>query len=84
MAGIAAIASVLAGKLVDKITKKSFSSKQIKQYFKQTKKLNSALGIGSGGKTARRMWYMDCGITTALSTGLNKVVDFIKEFLSKV
>lgn len=68
----------------NKITKKKFSSKQIKQYLKQTKKLKSALGIGTSGKTARRMWYMDCGITTALSNGLNPVVDFIKEFLKKV
>ena len=84
MAGIAALASFIAGKLVNKITKKKFSSKQIKQYLKQTKKLKSALGIGTNGKTARRMWYMDCGITTALANGLNTVVEFIKEFLKKV
>ena len=84
MAAIAALASFIAGKLVNKITKKKFSSKQIKQYLKQTKKLKSALGIGTNGKTARRMWYMDCGITTALANGLNTVVDFIKEFLKKV
>ena len=84
MAGIAALASFIAGKLVNKITKKKFSPKQIKQYLKQTKKLKSALGIGTNGKTARRMWYMDCGITTALANGLNTVVEFIKEFLKKV
>ena len=84
MAVIAALASFASGKLVNKITKKSFSSKQIRQYLKQTKKISSALGIGANGKTARRMWYMDCGITTAISTGLNTMVDFIKDFLYKV
>ena len=78
MASIAAAASFVAGKLIDKITKKHFSSKQIQQYFKQTKKLSSALGIGAGGKTARRMWYMDSGITTAVSQGINSMIDLVK------
>lgn len=64
---IATISSLIAGKLVQKLSGKSFSSKQIKTFFKNTKYLKSAFGIGSGGKTARRMWFADAGITTALN-----------------
>lgn len=63
---IATISSFIAGKIINKISAKSFSSKQIKNYFKNTKYLKSAFGIGSGGKTGRRMWFYDAGITTIL------------------
>ena len=78
----------IVGGLVGKITKKNFSSNQIRQYLKQTKKISSALGIGSGGKTARRMWYMDSGITTSISTAFNELKELfspmIKELLFEV
>ena len=63
---IATISSFIAGKIINKISTKSFSSKQIKNYFKNTKYLKSAFGIGSGGKIGRRMWFYDAGITTIL------------------
>ena len=53
-------------KIINKISTKSFSSKQLKNYFKNTKYLKSAFGIGSGGKIGRRMWFYDAGITTIL------------------
>ena len=63
---VATISSIIAGKIINKISTKSFSSKQIKNYFKNTKYLKSAFGIGNGGKTGRRMWFYDAGITTIL------------------
>ncbi len=64
---IAALASIIAGKILGKLSKKNFSSKQIKNFFKNTKKISSALGIGKNGKTARRIWIIDSGISTLLN-----------------
>lgn len=65
-ATLAGISSAIVGRLVKTITGKGFSTRQIKNYFKNTKYLKSAFGLGSGGKTARRMWFLDSGITTVL------------------
>lgn len=72
--GIATLSSIIAGKVVNKLSKNTFSSNQIKNYFKNTKYLKSAFGIGSGGKTARRMWFADAGITTILSSFVNGLI----------
>ena len=70
-AALAGISSAIAGRMVKFITNKSFSSAQIKTYFNNTKYLKSAFGIGSNGKTARRMWFLDSGITTLLNSIFN-------------
>ena len=63
---VAALASMIASGIIKKVSGKSFSNNRIKNFFKNTKKLKSAFGIGSGGKTARRMWFYDMGITTVI------------------
>ena len=69
---IATICSKLAEKFVTIITNKSFTPKQIRNFFKNTKYLKSAFGIGGGGNTARRMWFLDAGITTVLNSVFNQ------------
>ena len=68
---ISAICSIVAKNLVNKMTNKTFSPKQIKNYFNNTKYLKSAFGIGNGGKTAIRIWFLDSGITTILLNVFN-------------
>lgn len=63
---LAGISSAMAGKLIKTVSRKSFTPKQIRNYFKNTKYLKSAFGIGKGGKTGRNMWFYDAGLTTVL------------------
>ena len=69
--GFAMVSSIFSGKIIGKLSGNNFSSKQIKNYFNNTKYLKSAFGIGSGGKTGRRMWFADNGITTVFYQLLN-------------
>ena len=71
---IAGLSDQLAGKIVSKLRKKSFKSSQTKNYFKNTKSLKSAFGIGKGGKTGSRVWFKETGLSTVFANFLNKVI----------
>ena len=64
-------ASPLAGKIVSKLRRKSFTAAQTRNYFKNTKYLKSAFGIGKGGKTGSRVWFKETGLSTVFSNFLN-------------
>ena len=71
---IAGISDKLAGKIVSKLRKKSITPSQTRQYFKNTKYLKSAFGIGKGGKTGLRVWFSETGLSTVFSNFLNKML----------
>ena len=68
---IAGFSDKLAGKIVSKLRGKSFTAAQTRNYFKNTKYLKSAFGIGKGGKTGSRVWFKETGLSTVLSNFLN-------------
>ena len=70
---IAGFSDKLAGKIVSKLRRKKFSSAQTRNYFKNTKYLKSAFGIGKGGKTGSRVWFKETGLSTVFSNFLNKM-----------
>ena len=71
---IAGISDKLAGKIVSKLRKKSISPAQTRQYFKNTKYLKSAFGIGKGGVTGRRVWFSETGLCTVFANFLNDML----------
>ena len=70
---IAGFSDKIAGKIVSKIRRKSFTSAQTRNYFKNTKSLKSAFGIGKGGKTGSRVWFKETGIATVFNSFLNRM-----------
>ena len=71
---LAGISDRIVGKLVSKITRKRFTVKQTRNYFKNTKYLKSAFGLGRGGKTGRRVWFREAGLTTVLYNFMTKAI----------
>ena len=70
---IAGFSDKLAGKIVSKLRKKSFTPAQTRNYFKNTKYLKSAFGIGKGGKTGSRVWFKETGLSTVFANFLNNM-----------
>ena len=71
---IAGFSDKLAGKIVSKLRRKSFTAAQTRNYFKNTKYLKSAFGIGKGGKTGARVWFKETGLSTVFSNFLNNAL----------
>ena len=71
---LAGISDRIAGKLISKITKKRFTTKQTRNYFRNTKYLKSAFGIGKNGKTGKRVWFREAGLTTILNNFMTKTI----------
>ena len=71
---ISGISDKLAGKIISKLRKKSFSPAQTRNYFKNTKYLKSAFGIGNGGKTGSRVWFKETGLATVFVNFLNNIL----------
>ena len=70
---IAGFSDVLAGKIISKLRRKSFTPAQTRNYFKNTKYLKSAFGIGKGGKTGSRVWFKETGLSTVFANFLNNM-----------
>ena len=71
---ISGISDKLAGKIISKLRKKSFSPAQTRNYFKNTKYLKSAFGIGNGGKTGSRVWFKETGLAAVFVNFLNNIL----------
>ena len=70
---IAGFSDKLAGKIISKLRRKSFTAAQTRNYFKNTKYLKSAFGIGKGGKTGSRVWFKETGLSAVFVNFLNNM-----------